>query len=118
MAAIEVPFVPSIGAYRFTTVIETKQYVFDVRWNTRDAAWYFDVLDADESPIVKSIKVVLGAYLGRLSHHPLFTNGVMVAVDLSGQELDATFDDFGTRVAIQYIPVLDLIVRIKSLPVT
>lgn len=116
MAAIEIPFAPSIGAYRFATVIGTGSYTFDVRWNTRDAAWYFDVSDSDGAFIVVSVKVVLGAYLGRRSNHPLFANGVLVAVDLSGQELDATFDDLGTRVALQYIPVLDLIVRLKALP--
>lgn len=128
MAAIEIPFTPSIGEYRFATVIGSTSYTFDVRWNSRDSvidengvevvrgAWYFDVREADGTVVVIGIKVVLGVYLGRRSNHPLFANGVMVAVDLSGNEREATFDDLGTRVAIQYIPVLDLIVRLQALP--
>ncbi len=116
MAAIEIPFAPSIGEYDFTSVIGGIAYVFDVRWNARAAAWFFDVREASGIFVMRGIKIVLGCYLGRLSNHPLFANGVMVAVDLSGAEREATFDDLGRRVAIQYIPVLDLIVRLQQLP--
>lgn len=112
MAVVELPFSPSIGQYTFTATIETVQYVFNVRWNTRDSAWYFDVLEADTTPIVYGLKIVLGTYIGRRTNHPLFNDGVIVAVDLSGQETDAGFDDLGIRVALQYIPALDLIIRL------
>jgi hypothetical protein len=111
MASLEIPLVPSIGSYRFGTAIDTVPYLFDVRWNTRDQAWYLDVLETDETPIVRGVKIVLGAYLGRRSNHPLFKNGVLVASDTSGATRDATFDDLGTRVKLQYIPVLDLMQR-------
>lgn len=114
MAAVEIPFSPSVGAYRLTFIIETVQYIFDARWNTRAAAWYMDVLEADETPIALGIKIVLGCLLGRRTNHPLFNNGVLVAIDLSGQEMDATLDDFGTRVAILYYPVLDWIVALQG----
>lgn len=98
--ALVIPFVPSIAFYRVATTINSTQYIFDVRWNTRDSAWYFDVLEEDETPIVRGVKVVLGCLLGRNTDHPLFRQGVIVAADLSDSGRDAGFDDFGTRVQV------------------
>lgn len=118
--AIEIPFQPSIGVYRFGCAILGRQYIFDVRWNARDndgeGAWYFDVLEIDQTPILRGVKIVLGAYMGRSSNHRLFREGVLVAADLSGQEREASFDDLGTRVSIIYIPVLELRVRLAGAP--
>jgi hypothetical protein len=110
-----IPVVGSISSYRLSTTLtydnQDVQHVFELRWNSRDAAWYVNVLEVDDTPIVLGVKVVLGAFLGRRSTHPLFTFGVLVAFDLSGQDLDAGFDDFGTRVSLRYIPVPDLIMN-------
>lgn len=112
MAAIELPFVPSLANYRVGTTIEGASYIFDARYNSRTKAFYLDVRDISATLIIAGIKVVLGAYLGRRSTHQLFRNGVLVAVDLSDQKREATLDDFGVRVVIEYIPVLDLMVRL------
>ena len=116
--AIELPILPEfngerVGSFRVGTSIEGVQYVIDGRWNTRDAAWYLDFYEADLTPIIFGIKVVLGCYLGRRCNHAIFRNGVLVAVDLSGQRLDATYDDLGTRVVLEWIPVLELIRRLR-----
>lgn len=112
----EIPFVPSIGLYNFSTTIGGTPYSFDARWNTRDAAWYVSLYEIDLTPIVLGVKVVLGAFLGRRCQHKLFRAGAFVAQDLSSQQLDAGFDDFGTRVIVKYIPVLDLMRRLNELP--
>jgi hypothetical protein len=106
---IVLPFVPSIGRYRFTTVIDDVQYTFKVRWNSLDAAWYFDVLDFDGTPIVEGIKIVLGVYLARHSSHPLFTKGVMLARSLAQPHRDPGFDDLGIRVEMRYFNRGDLV---------
>lgn len=105
---IVLPFIPSVGRYRFSTVIEDTQYVFDVRWNTRDAAWYFDVREADLTIIASGLKIVLGTYIGRQSTHSLFSDGVFVAYDQSRQGLDAGLDDLGARVQVKYLTRLEL----------
>lgn len=112
--ALELPLAPTFSNYRFASTIEGTPYLFDVRWNTRDAAWYMDVLEVDQTPIQHGIKLVLGAYLGRRSNHRLFLNGVFVMVDTSGARRDATYDDLGTRVILEYIPVLELIRRLRG----
>ncbi len=113
MAAIELPFVPSLANYRVGTTIEGTSYLFDVRYNSRTKAFYLDIRELSAKLIVAGVKVVLGAYLGRRSNHKLFRSGVLVAVDLTDRQREATLDDFGVRVVIEYIPILDLMVRLE-----
>lgn len=110
--ALLIPFQPSIPFYRFSTTIENVEYVFDARWNGRDSAWYFDVSGVDNTPIVSGVKVVLGTYLGRTVDHPLFRDGVIVAVDTSDAGLDASFDDLGTRVQVMRL-TLDEVLSLR-----
>lgn len=110
--ALEIPFVGGIGYYRFGTTIESTPYLFDVRWNDRDQSWRFDVLEIDETLIAAGIRINLGVYMGRQYNHPLFKGGVFVAVDLSGKRIEAGYLDLGTRVVVQYIPVLELLTRL------
>lgn len=108
------PFVPSVPYYRFRTSIENVAYIFDVRWNVRDAAWYFDLLETDETPIALGVKIVLGMSLARRIKHPLFRNGTLVAIDTSGKLREPGLDDLGTRVQIRYYTVYDIIAVIHS----
>lgn len=120
---IELPFKAGIGYYRLGTSIGGTHYLIDVRWNASanldangvpQGAWYLDFFEQDETAIILGVKLVLGAYLGRRSNHPLFTNGVFVAIDMSNQGREAAFDDLGGRVIVQYIPVVELIRRIQD----
>src|SRR3990172_3141789 len=95
------PFIPSVAFYRFGTVLDGDPYIFDVRWNSRDAAWFFDLFELDETPIILGVKVVLGAYLGRTANHPLMNAGVIVARDVDGKDVEAGFDDIGTHVEVR-----------------
>jgi len=108
------PFIPSDGNYRFTTALAEVQFTFDVRWNVREGAWYFDMYDADGVAMVSGIKIVLGAYLGRQSAHPWFTENVLAAIDLTLEERDATFDDLGVRVLVQHYPAEDLLTELTA----
>lgn len=102
------PLVPSIPNYRVGTTIENVQYVLDVRWNARDGAWFMDVSDSTAVPIALGIKLVLGIALGRRITDARFPTGLLYAADLSNQGLDATLDDLGTRVVIQYLTADEL----------
>jgi len=96
------PFDSFSPFYTFSTTIEGADYVFKVRWNNRDKAWYFDVLETDgTTPIAQGLKINLGVIIGRWCRHKLFRTGIIVAVDLSDAGRDATVDDLGTRVVVQ-----------------
>lgn len=88
----------------FGTTLLSTNYIVNLRWNTRDAAWYFDLLDQNEAPIVSGIKILLGVELGRRTTDQRMPKGVFWAADLSGQGLDATFFDLGSRVVVYFIP--------------
>ena len=95
-----IPVVPSVPNYRFSTSIDDATYIFDFRWNTREAAWFFDISEADETSILQGVKVVLGMYLGRRSTHRFFRDGVLVAKDTTAKGVEATLDDLGIRVQL------------------
>ena len=103
-----VPFEPSTPSYRVGCTLGSLPYLFDVRWNARDAAWYFDLLDADENPIYSGIKVVLGTGLGRVCTDPRFPSGTFQAIDLAGTSRDAGIDDLGARVVVYYYSAAEL----------
>lgn len=94
-----IPFRPSVPFYDFSTTIENVDYQFNVRWNGREnrgkGAWFFDVYETDGTVIAEGVKIVLGAYLARWVNHPLFREGVIVAVCTADSGKDAGFDDIG-----------------------
>lgn len=112
MDILEIPLLPKYGAYRFGLTIETRPYLFEMRWNSRANAWYMNVREIDLTPIVLGVKLVLGVYLGRRSNHRLFNRGVFVLVDTEQRGREATFDSFGTTVLLKWIPMPELIVRL------
>lgn len=98
------PLVPSVTEYTFDTVLDDLPYFFRVAWNTRDEAWYLDIYDGgDRTPIAYGVKVVLGTNLGRTHDHPLTRQGLLVAIDRSGENRDATLDDLGERVIVMHV---------------
>jgi len=104
-----IPLFPSEPNYRVATTIDSVQYLFDVRWNARDAAWYFDLRRQDETAIANGLKIALGANIGRTSPDPFFQQYMLTAIDLSSTNGDATFDDIGVRVVLVVQSVTDLL---------
>lgn len=114
MAILVLPFQAGSASDTFSTPINSITYIFQVHWNFREGAWYFDIQDANRNPIVSGIKVVTGAYLARIAGVSPMKDGVIVAVDSSGKRRAAMFDDLGTRVLIKYVPVGDLIAMLNG----
>ena len=103
------PLLPSTPNYRFRCPLDGTLYIFDVRWNTRESAWYMDVLQQDETPIRNGMKIVLGANLGRASTDQFFQKYMLTPVDLANSGRDAGFDDIGTRVVVAVQSVTDIL---------
>lgn len=106
--AVSIPFLTSKTNYRLDTNVDDEAVVFDVRWNSRDEAWYFDMYEADDTPIAINVKVVLGVGLGKRSQHEFFVNYRMTAIDTSGQGLDPGYDDLNARVILVVQSINDL----------
>lgn len=109
----QIGFVPSDGNYRINvplTVPEgTRTYTFDVRWNTRADAWFFDMYDPDGILMVAGVKIVLNTPLGRKSAHPFFNNNAIIAIDTSLLEQNPGFDDISSRVQVWHLTATDLV---------
>ena len=103
-----IPFLPSQTNYTLGVPIGDVRYLMPVRWNPRDNAWYFDILNEDKSIICLNIKVVLGVNLGRRSMHEFFKTNMFFAFDTSNQNLDAGYDDLGDRVKVVHVTLDDL----------
>lgn len=101
---LTLPFVPSIPFYQFSTTLDGVNYNFNVRWNTRDGAWYFDLSDDQENLIIAGVKIVLGVALARRSTDPRMPPGVFFAGDVTNSGTDAGIDDLGARVQVYYYP--------------
>jgi hypothetical protein len=97
---VSLPFLPSDTNYTLACPLGDQQILFDVRWNSRDEAFYMDMYESDDTVIALNIKIVVGIPLGRRSNHPFFDDHILSAVDTSGQGLDPGFDDLGTRVLV------------------
>ncbi len=110
------PLRPSVGSYDFTCALGAadveQTFVWRVRWNGRDKAWFLSVLDSGLVPIISNMKIVLGVYLGRQSVHPLFTKGVLLCRPTNKDRRDPTFDDLGVRVQVVYFTFAEMIQEI------
>jgi hypothetical protein len=87
-----------------TVKLDGTNYQFETHWNTRAGAWFMDILSEDGVVLRGGIKIVVGwppltAYrYGVVGMPP----GAITAVDTSGQYIDPTLDDLGSRVVLLY----------------
>lgn len=89
-------------AYQFRTDLNGSEYVFDFSFNARDDHWYFDLSDADLSPIVQGVRVVCNWPLLFYVTDPRCPYGEIYAIDTTGQDQDPGRDDLGARVVMTY----------------
>lgn len=116
---IVLPFKPSEPDQQFTVQLGESQYTFRALWNERATLWHMDVYEIDGTPIMRSIAIVLGTFLGRTSTHALFRSGSFVAVDLTRTQTDAGLDDIGTaasggRVEVRYFSNDEVLAQLAS----
>ncbi len=97
---VRLPFQPSQNNYRLVVPLRNTPYLLDVHWNTRDSAWYFDLREEDETPILLGNKVLVGSKIGRASNHDFFKTRGFEVMDTAGVGVDAAYDDLGARIQV------------------
>lgn len=96
------PLQPSVGNYRFRSILAGVEYKFLVQWNRRELAYYLTVRETDDRLIAASLKVVLGVYIGRVVRHDLFRNGALVCrIPRGDDRREPQFDDLGADSRVQ-----------------
>lgn len=116
-----IPFDTSVPHQSLALELGGYQTIVELRWNQRDVsesspsgAWYLDILEIDATPILKSVKLVIGVKLGPRSTHPLLRNRAILVIPLTDYGDEIGFDDIGTKVNVSYFTELDL--QLGNLP--
>jgi hypothetical protein len=107
--AVSIPFPTSQSNVTLAVPIEDQEVLFDLRWNSRDQAWYADMYESDDTIICLNIKIVLGVNLGRRSQHEFFDTYKIVVIDTTNSGTDAGFDDLNSRVLLVVQSINDVV---------
>lgn len=77
-------------------------YTLELRWNRRDSGWYLTVKDEADAVLVASRRLVCDWPIVGLREQPPVLPGQLWVYDTSGEQLDPTLEDLGTRVLLLY----------------
>ena len=109
---IALPTVTDSPHYTFSIDLDAKTYVFNFRWNDRDAAWFFDVELLDGSRLATARKIVLNVPLLAALGDPRLPPGALIALDLNdagGVATPPNIDELGARVRLYYLSAAELV---------
>ena len=102
MSVLIVPTSQTDTLYEQVTILDGREYVLKFDWSTREEAWYFSIYDQDEVALATNIKLVISLPLLYRETNKALPPGLLMAVDLSGDDAEAGVSDLGTRVALLY----------------
>lgn len=108
MVAQTLPLRTDAPRYALRVDLDAQRYSFEFEWNDRAGAWFFNLLDASEDPILQGVRVVVNSSLLELFRDPRLPPGVLFAADSTGLDLDPGLTDLGDRVQLVYYPLVDL----------
>jgi hypothetical protein len=103
---VQLPVVQEGPHFSFNCELDGVTYGFSFRWNDRDSAWFLDIADGGGTPMLSGIRVVINLLLLRAIRGVsglALPPGDLIALDTTGQGLDAAFEDLGRRVQILYL---------------
>jgi len=105
MAVIEIP-TSTDTAYRSQKCrLDGRDFVLRFSYNEREDRYYVDILDEEETPILRGLKLVSNWRLLRHYHHdPRVPPGELMATDLTGDNSPPSFGELGIgkRVELTY----------------
>lgn len=99
---LEIPV--SQSAYSSITVdLDQETFRIDLRWNSREEAWYMDVRQVDDTPIRIGVKVTPQAPINLPYHTEGMPRGVLQVLPERSTILRVGRYDFGTNAKLYYI---------------
>lgn len=105
MSAVLIPITVEGPYFAFSVELEGITYQLVFRWNDRPQQWVIDVLDGGGTALVQGVRGVIDVpLLLRFGPRADLPPGWLFLVDTTGQQLDATLDDLGSRVQLFYLP--------------
>lgn len=103
---LEIPIVAGGGAFRQTLLLDNEEFIFELRWNQRDHAWYLKILKNGEI-IALALRVVAGYnYLDSVLSFEkppgaLYLYDVDLKTSVGGE---ADINSLGDRILLVYEP--------------
>ena len=97
-----IPTRTDLGIYQFSIELEGVIFIFRMIYNTRDASWFFDLLDIDSEPISLGVKCVTNFPLLRLVVDARRPAGELYVVDTTGEDRRAGLEDLGDGLSLVY----------------
>lgn len=98
--------------YDLQVVLDGAVFTLELRWNTRDEAWYMDLRTEAGDPILTSVKVVVDWPLAGRCVDARRPAGALFAIDTSSERRDPGKDDLGSRVILVYFESAELPVAV------
>lgn len=108
MAAFFLPCQSTLPHFTFQCDLDGVTYGFEFEWNERVGAWFMSIYDVNGTPLLSSLRVVVGFPLAARSRYmTAMPPGAFVATDTSGQNQDPGLSDLGNRVQILYFSTVE-----------
>lgn len=102
MATRIIPTRGDLGAYFFQIELDRIVFTLAFQFNQREGFWYFNILDIDGVPVRTGIKVISNFPLTRLITIQSRPPGEIIALDTTGQGVEATLESLGSEVLLAY----------------
>lgn len=88
--------------YKYRTQLEGTFYRFEIHFNQRDDRWSMDLLDDEDTPIVRGLRLVLTDDAFEPYRHLAVPPGNVIVQDASGADNEAGALDLGGAVQLLY----------------
>ncbi len=102
MATVIVPTRGDIGAYNFRVILDGDTFDLRVLHNAREDIWYLDIRDSSGVAIKDGLKLVSQMPVTARIVDDRRPQGELLALDTTGLDVDAAFDELGSRVLLVY----------------
>jgi len=102
MAIRELPVRSDIFAYTFLTTLEQNDYLFTLRFNSRQDRWIMDIQLPDETDLLIGIPLLVSFPLTFRFRDTRLPPGQFFVIDETGQERNPTRDNLGTDIKLLY----------------
>ena len=103
MTTLVMPIRNDVDAYQFQIELESVIYTLDFGYNTRSGRWYMSIYDqVGEVLLVGDIPILINIPLHDQYIDTALPPGRFVAIDETGQNKEATADNFGTEIKLLY----------------
>ena len=95
-----IPTVKNNAHYTTSMLFGEETYILHFDWNDRENRWYFGLSTYEGTMLLAGRKILVGGFFAyKIPNGP---QGFFIAVDSSGTNTEAGFDDLGARVQLGY----------------